>query len=413
MANLTTDIVWMVEQEVNGQNVLVPVVYLASVRKGELKPDGALLAGGNIHLVTGDTLTNTGSIVASDRSDITAGSINNLGGTVKAGKELALTGKQDIINAGGTISGTNISLEAGNNIVNETTTSDVQYRELHQVTVDQVGSITASGDLNLKAGQNVELQGSVTAADGNTSITAGNKIDISSIATGDRVAVVGTDRDKRINVNNNSALVGGKNVQLQAGGDLALTGSHVTATDSITAEAGGSIELKAVKDRKMEDAEIGHRGGFYYNRVMTDDEKVQGSSMSAGGDISLQSGRDINIISSNIASEQGKITADAAGSVNLNTMTEHHESIFEEHKKKIGFLSSKTTDIYDAKAADYNVGSNISGDSVDLTSGKDTNITASNVVADNDVNITAGGNVNIIAVEDTSSSTYKKQVKKS
>lgn len=413
MANLTTDIVWMVEQEVNGQNVLVPVVYLASVRKGELKPDGALLAGGNIHLVTGDTLTNTGSIVASDRSDITAGSINNLGGTVKAGKELALTGKQDIINAGGTISGTNISLEAGNNIVNETTTSDVQYRELHQVTVDQVGSITASGDLKLKAGQNVELQGSVTAADGNTSITAGNKIDISSIATGDRVAVVGTDRDKRINVNNNSALVGGKNVQLQAGGDLALTGSHVTATDSITAEAGGSIELKAVKDRKMEDAEIGHRGGFYYNRVMTDDEKVQGSSMSAGGDISLQSGRDINLTSSNIASEQGKITADAAGSVNLNTMTEHHESIFEEHKKKIGFLSSKTTDIYDAKAADYNVGSNISGDSVDLTSGKDTNITASNVVADNDVNITAGGNVNIIAAEDTSSSTYKKQVKKS
>ena len=413
MANLTTDIVWMVEQEVNGQNVLVPVVYLASVRKGELKPDGALLAGGNIHLVTGDTLTNTGSIVASDRSDITAGSINNLGGTVKAGKELALTGKQDIINAGGTISGTNISLEAGNNIVNETTTSDVQYRELHQVTVDQVGSITASGDLNLKAGQNVELKGSVTAADGNTSITAGNKIDISSIATGDRVAVVGTDRDKRINVNNNSALVGGKNVQLQAGGDLALTGSHVTATDSITATAGGNIKLKAVKDRKMEEAEIGHRGGFYYNRVMTDDEKVQGSSMSAGGDISLQSGRDINLTSSNIASEQGKITGGAAGSVNLNTMTEHHESIFEEHKKKIGFLSSKTTDIYDAKAADYNVGSNISGDSVDLTSGKDTNITASNVVADNDVNITAGGNVNIIAAEDTSSSTYKKQVKKS
>ena len=48
-----------------------------------------------------------------------------------------------------------------------------------------------------------------------------------------------------------------------------------------------------------------------------------------------------------------------------------------------------------------------------MTSGKDTNITASNVVADNDVNITAGGNVNIIAAEDTSSSTYKKQVKKS
>lgn len=60
----------------------------------------------------------------------------------------------------GSISGTNVSLEAGNNITNETTVSDVQYRELHQVTVDQVGSITASGDLSLKAGQNVELKGS-------------------------------------------------------------------------------------------------------------------------------------------------------------------------------------------------------------------------------------------------------------
>ena len=132
--------------------------------------------------------------------------------------------------------------------------------------------------------------------------------------------------------------------------------------------------------------------------------------MSAGKDISLQSGRDINLTSSNITSEQGKITGVAAGSVNIDTMTEHHESIFEEHKKKIGFLSSKTTDIYDAKAADYNVGSNISGDSVDLTSGKDTNITASNVVADNDINIQAGGDVNITAAEDTSSSIYKKQL---
>jgi hypothetical protein len=48
-----------------------------------------------------------------------------------------------------------------------------------------------------------------------------------------------------------------------------------------------------------------------------------------------------------------------------------------------------------------------------LTSGKDTDITASNVVAENDVNITAGGNVNIIAVEDTSSSTYIGQVQRS
>jgi hypothetical protein len=62
----------------------------------------------------------------------------------------------------------------------------------------------------------------------------------------------------------------------------------------------------------MEDHEIGHPGGLDNNRVTTDDAKVQGRSMSAGADISPQTGREIKSISRNIASEQGKITADAA-----------------------------------------------------------------------------------------------------
>jgi hypothetical protein len=48
------------------------------------------------------------------------------------------------------------------------------------------------------------------------------KIDVSSIASGDRVALVGTDRDKRVNVDDNSALVSCQNVQLQAGSELAF-----------------------------------------------------------------------------------------------------------------------------------------------------------------------------------------------
>ena len=52
------------------------------------------------------------------------------------------------------------------------------------------------------------------------------------------------------------------------------------------------------------------------------------------------------------------------------------------------------------------VGSNISGGSIDVTSGADTNITASTVVADNDVNIKTGGELNIGTQEQTSESEY-------
>ena len=55
------------------------------------------------------------------------------------------------------------------------------------------------------------------------------------------------------------------------------------------------------------------------------------------------------------------------------------------------------------------VGSDISGGSVDVTSGANTNITASTVVADDDVNIKTGGELNIGTQEQTSESEYIKK----
>ena len=76
-------------------------------------------------------------------------------------------------------------------------------------------------------------------------------------------------------------------------------------------------------------------------------------------------------------------------------------------------LSSKTTDIYDYSKQNTVVGSNVSAGSVDIQSGKDTNVKGSNVVADDDVNVKTGGNLNIGSAEQTSESEYIKSVKKS
>ncbi len=69
MAALTHDIVWLEEVEVNGEKVLAPVVYLAQA-EGRLAPNGALIQGRDVKLVSGDDLHNVGTLRA--RNDLSA-----------------------------------------------------------------------------------------------------------------------------------------------------------------------------------------------------------------------------------------------------------------------------------------------------------------------------------------------------
>ncbi|MCC8619334.1 S-layer family protein, partial [Xanthomonas vesicatoria] len=74
-AALTQDIVWMVEQDYQGQKVLVPVVYLAS-NSLQLRGNGALIAGGNVELNATNAMSNQGVIAGADVS-VTAGNLLN------------------------------------------------------------------------------------------------------------------------------------------------------------------------------------------------------------------------------------------------------------------------------------------------------------------------------------------------
>lgn len=57
VAALTHDIVWMEEREVMGEKVLVPVLYMAQA-EGRLAPNGALIQGQDLTLISGGDLSN-------------------------------------------------------------------------------------------------------------------------------------------------------------------------------------------------------------------------------------------------------------------------------------------------------------------------------------------------------------------
>ncbi|WP_134583821.1 S-layer family protein, partial [Pseudomonas aeruginosa] len=83
MAALTHDIVWLEEVEVNGEKVLAPVVYLAQA-EGRLAPNGALIQGRDVKLVSGGDLHNVGTLRARNDLSATADNLDN-SGLIEAG----------------------------------------------------------------------------------------------------------------------------------------------------------------------------------------------------------------------------------------------------------------------------------------------------------------------------------------
>ena len=410
MASLTTDIVWLVEEVVNGQKVLVPEVFLAQVRSEDLRPDGVLIVGGEVELYSKQDIKNMGNIKSDGTVALRAENVSNKGDI--ASENLTVKAEKNITNSGTMRAKADALLQA-ENITNEAATSETQYRELNQKKLEATGSISAGQNLTLEAGNSITNKGANLTAGKDLSLNA-ESIDIVTVAKEKHVAVAyGSSSAEIHDVQHQQSALSGENIRLNAKKDISIAGGVLSAKNDVDLNAKGDVNLTAVKDLYSEESEVGKRGSSYYNHNKQVDEAVKGTTIAAKNDISIASGKDINIKGSNVASEAGKADLIAENNVNIANETEYHERLHEEHNKVSGLLSSKTTDIYDYSRQNTVVNSNVSAGELAISSKKDTNITGSNVVADNDVSVKTGGNLNIGSAEQTSESEYIKSVKKS
>ena len=410
MASLTSDIVWLVEEVVNGQKVLVPEVFLAQVRSEDLRPDGALIVGGEVELYSKQDIKNMGNIKSDGTIALRAENVVNKGDI--AGENLKIKAEKNITNSGTMRAKVDALLKA-ESIANEATVSEKQYKELNQKKLEATGSISAGQNLTLEAGKNITNKGANLTAGKNLTLNA-NDVDIVTVANEKHVAVAyGSSSAEIHDVQHQQSALSGENIRLNAKKDISIAGGILSAKNDVELNAKGDVNLTAVKDLYSEESEVGKRGSSYYNHNKQVDEAVKGTTIAAKNDISIASGKEINIKGSNVASEAGKADLAAENNINIANETEYHERLHEEHNKVSGLLSSKTTDIYDYSKQNTVVGSNVSAGKLAISSKKDTNIKGSNVVADNDVSVKAGGNLNIGSAEQTSESEYIKSVKKS
>ena len=421
MAQLTSDIVWLVEKEVEGEKVLVPVIYMAQVQVGDLKPNGALMAAKDIQILASGDLSNSGVIKADNRNQISANNITNRGGVIEGGVT-ELTAVQDIVNQSGSISGKDVQLVAGRDIIHQTEAVSIDRGQLSTTLVSQQGKLTAQGSLNVQAGRDISLAGAQIQSGGDLSLTAGRAIEIGAVEYNSRAAFAysGTKTNQAATTNIVSSIQAGGNATVSSLGDITLRGTSISAGDGLTLASGGNIAITAVTDRVMKETESGNRKGKNYNHNLTDDETVIGSSLTAEKGITIAAVQassanqgNVSVTGSTIASTAGSIMIAAANNVTIQEASERHEALSESRKVKKGFLSKKVTEKSDHTIVNEVVGSTVSGEAVTVQSGNDLTVKASNLVATNDLSLTAGNNLNLTSAAETGAEDHYKKTKKS
>ncbi|WP_335998362.1 hemagglutinin repeat-containing protein, partial [Fusobacterium polymorphum] len=334
IAKLKKDIIWYVEEEVQGQKVLVPKVYLTRNTLSKLKDKNASIEAGQELEIIAKDIQNTGNLSANNIT-ITTDNLTN----------------KSILGANkASIDGNTVNITAKNSVDN--IGADIKAKEDLTITAENISNLS-------------------------TLRTNGYKADV--ISTGE-----------------NLASIEAKNVTLDAVNNIQNTGATIKADEKL------DIKAKNVKIDTLEESRYYNDGSA--DNYTTIDNKSNIASNIEAKNINMEAKKDIDIKGSNmVAKNEANIKAD--GDVNIVSAT---DSRFYAHKEtnkgKFGKSSSEESIAY----ATRNVASNIIGDKVNITSGKDVNIFGSNVQANTEGQINADGNITQAGVKDINYSYHKK-----
>ncbi|NCE90891.1 DUF637 domain-containing protein [Pseudomonas sp. L13] len=405
---LTHDIVWMENRVIDGQTVLVPVLYLAQADSRNVRGN-SLIQGRDLNLVTGGDLINVGTLRASNNlSAISSGSIYT-GGLVEAGNNLNLLAQDSIRNAmAGEIRGKQVSLTAlKGDITNETTA--IQVRDgagMRTLTDTSAGTIVARENLAIDAGRDLTNRGALVAGN-DANLTAGR--DLNLIAASD-TSVKHETRDGgekssiTTDVKNLAASVtAGGNLNMQAGQDVNIIGSNATAGKDLNIAAGRDLNVASVSD--MHNVEGKEKDGK--KRIKTSDDQTTqvASVLTAGGDFVSQAGRDTTIVASRI-SAGNEAYLYSGDKLNLLAAQNSTYSLYD-MKEKGGWGAKKTK--RDEVTHVTNVGTEIkTGGDLSLVSGGDQLYQRAKLESGNDLAITSGGAVTFEAVKDLHQESHEK-----
>lgn len=460
VAQLTSDIVWLVTQTVtlpdgSTTQALVPQVY-TRLTAGDLSNSGSLISGQtlNINLNTAQSgqnnLINSGTLSGQQVLSIQSDNIQNLLGQM-TGNTVSLSAQQDILNQGGSITAQQVLvLNAGKDIQVESTTFNSNNRAQtglqrgalgysERTGIDRVAGLyvtdSANGVLVAMAGGNIELNAAQITNNSQNGLTALSAEDIhlgtqqTALSTSAGVAKNYIKRSTTEEVGTQINTVG--DIQLQADNTLTMRAATITSEQGNISAQASEIDITAGKATlDSEQYRKTKKSGFMSSskterRDTEHDETAIASSLSADS-ISLRAGNgqtpgDLNITGSDLVATQN-VSLTASGNVNVASAQETHQETHAYKQSKTGFSASSTSIGYGSSKLKQNttidettqrsstIGS-IEGN-VDISASKDVQVTSSNLIAGQDISVT-GQNVTLDAAYDTRDTQQTMQYKQS
>jgi len=407
VAALTHDIVWMEERVVDGQKVLVPVLYLAQAESRNVR-GGSLIQGRDLEMIAGNDLVNVGTLRATN--NLTAdvkGSLYN-GGLVEANERLSLMATDSIRNAlAGDIRGNQVSLSTlKGDIVNDRTAVTYSPGQGLRTSLDDGGNISARDTLSIKSGRDLTNSGTINSgADADLSATRDinllavqNVNEIHTIENGGHRSTVTTTVE-----NLASSVKSGGNLKLDAGRDINVLASTAQAKGDLLADAKQDLNMASASDEH--NVETNSKSGK--KRVHEEDNHTvqKAAEFIAGGDVKTNSGRDTTLVASKISA--GNEAYVYAGNDLSLLAAQNKDYTLYDMKEKGGFGAKKMQ--RDEVTQITHVGSEIkTGGNLTLVSEGDQRYQVAKLESGKDITLDSGGAIVFEGVKDSHDESHTK-----
>ncbi|WP_123416456.1 hemagglutinin repeat-containing protein [Pseudomonas brassicacearum] len=415
VAALTHDIVWLEEHEVNGEKVLVPVLYLAQANN-RLAPNGALVQGGDVTLIAGADLNNAGTLRASNNLSAEAGNNLTNSGLIEAGERLTLKAGNNIVNsAGGIISGRDVSLTATKgDVINQRDVYgfDTNYGGTlqHRDVLNSAARIEAANDLKIDAGRDVNNIGGVLRSEGDLKLIAGKDVNITSVQDR-RTDSRGSNFLNQTITQHAAEVTAGRDLSISADRDVAIVASRLDAKRDLIVDSGNDIVITSAANESDYVSRSKRRANETHSVTQ------QSSVLNAGRDIALNAGNDLGVIASRIkATDDVSLNADQDVVI---ASAQDETSSYYYKKKKGSFGRSKTTERQSYSSTnvasvieagrDLTVNTAMDGDgNVSLNGGRNVTVMGSELKAGDDLIIGATQDVAVLSATEENGAYSKK-----
>ena len=329
MSELTTDLVWMVNQEItlpSGKklNVLTPKIYLASNRT-QVTPTGSVISGDSI-VGTVKDMTNEGTVLAANLVNLYGQDLENKG--LVFANNVNLNAKQKLVNLG--------------------------------------GKIVAADNLSLYGGKSVELGATTTETQSQLGRTeTGNKQ---------------VDRQSELKVTGK-----GGELSIQSGGDITLKAANVKSAGTVDVNAKGKLLVTTEKQSSKEHYDFSDNHHYHLDK-----ENEVGSVIEGKEGTRLVGQEETTLRQAEVTSANGKVMVASKGDVRIEEGRDIEHLDTRNKQKSKGAFTSVTEEYKHKHNYDLSKGSEIDGKSVVIYS-QDGNVTVqgSDIVGDDSLTVKA------------------------